>query len=140
MADSEDEFEEQELLLFILFLRRRRRRVRALSRKIWTKRWIMRRQRQGAYANLISELNVEDPEKFRQFHQMERQHFEHILSMISPNISQTRHYNATGNQLKRTFFNYAAFSCYRYYVCHFWVFSYLILRWYWHGLKIVLYS
>ena len=87
MADLEDE-QEQELLLLILLLRRRRRIVRALSRKTWTKRLIMRRQRQGAYANLVSELNVEDPEKFRQFHRLERQHFEQILEMICPVIAK----------------------------------------------------
>ena len=87
MADSDDD-EEEQLLLFMLLLHRRRRRVRALSRKTWTKRWIMRRQRQGAYANLIRELNVEDPEKFRQFHQLERQHFEEILAIVSPVISK----------------------------------------------------
>jgi hypothetical protein len=86
MADSDDE--EETLLLFILLLRRRQRRVKALSRNTWTKRWIMRRQIQGAYANLITELNVEDPEKFRQFHRLERQHFEEILTIVSPVISK----------------------------------------------------
>ena len=41
----------------------------------------MRRQRQGAYANLISELNVEDPEKFRQLHR-----FISILEIWGTNI------------------------------------------------------
>ena len=85
MADSDDD-EEEQLLVFMLLLRRQRRRVRALSRKTWTKRSIMRRQRQGAYANLIRELNVEDPKKFRQFHRLERQHFEEILAIVSPVI------------------------------------------------------
>ena len=48
----------------------------------------MRRQRQGAYANLISKLNVKNSEKFRQFHRLERQHFEQILAMICPVISK----------------------------------------------------
>ena len=87
MADSDDD-EEEKLLLFILLLCRRRRRVRALSRNTWTKHWIMRRERQGAYPNLITELNVEDPEKFGQFHRLERQHFEEILAIVSPVISK----------------------------------------------------
>jgi hypothetical protein len=86
MADSDDE--EETLLLFILLLRRRRRRVKALSRNTWTKRWVIRRQLQGAYANLITELNVEDPEKFRQFHRLERQHFEEIFTIVSLVISK----------------------------------------------------
>jgi hypothetical protein len=85
MADSDDE--EETLLLFILLLRRRRRRVMVLSRNTWTKRWITRRQIQGAYANFITELNVEDPKKFRQFLRLERQHFKEILSIVSPVIS-----------------------------------------------------
>ena len=86
MADSDDE--EETLLLFILLLRRRRRRVMVLSRNTWTKRWITRRQIQGAYANFITELNVEDPKKFRQFLRLERQHFKEILSIVSPVISK----------------------------------------------------
>ena len=48
----------------------------------------IRKQRQGAYANLISELNVEDSEKFWQLHRLERQQFEHILAIVSPIISK----------------------------------------------------
>ena len=57
--------EDEEILLFLLLMRRRRRRLRAAHRQIWTRRSIQRRQTQGAYANLILELNAEDPEKLR---------------------------------------------------------------------------
>ena len=53
-AHSEEEiYEEEEILLFLLLLRRRRRRLRAANRQTWTKRWILRRQTQGTFANLI---------------------------------------------------------------------------------------
>ncbi len=78
-----DESEDEEVLLLCLLLRRRRRRLRALNRQTWTKRWIMRRQGQGAYANLVKELNAEEPEQFRQYHRMDRQSFESILAMVN---------------------------------------------------------
>ena len=43
----------------------------------------MRRQGQGAYANLVKELNAEEPEQFRQYHRMDRQSFESILAMVN---------------------------------------------------------
>ena len=57
-------------LLLVLLLRRRRRRMRACNCTIWTKGWIQRRQIQGAYSNLIHELDAEDPEMFRQYHRL----------------------------------------------------------------------
>ena len=90
MADSEqdDLSDDEDILLFLLLIRRRRRRLRAANRQLWTKRWILRRQRQGVYDNLIQELNGEDPEKFRQYHRLDRQSFEDILRMVSPYISK----------------------------------------------------
>ena len=81
---SEDSEDDEEILLFLLLIRRR---LRASQRKMWTKRWILRRK-QGAYDNLIRELNVEDPETFRQYHRLDRESFEDILQLISPHISK----------------------------------------------------
>ena len=58
--DSDEEGEEEEVLLFLLLMRRRRRRLR----QTWSRLWKMRRETRGAYANLIRELNAEDPERF----------------------------------------------------------------------------
>ena len=81
IAQEDDLYsEDEEILLFLLLLRRRRRRI---NRTIWTRRWIMRRQGQGAYANLIRELNAEDPEKFRQYHRLDRQSFEQVLVFVT---------------------------------------------------------
>ena len=46
----------------------------------------MRRTGQGAYANLLRELNAEDPECFRQFHRLDRESFENILALVGPRI------------------------------------------------------
>ena len=76
--------EDEEVLLSLLMLRRRRRRLRAANRKTWVKSWVSRRQTQGACANIVRELNYEDPEKFRQYHRLERTSFEEIFSVDIP--------------------------------------------------------
>ena len=80
--------EDEEVLLSLLMLRRRRRRLRAANRKTWVKSWVSRRQTQGACANIVRELNYEDPEKFRQDHRLDRTSFEEILALISPLIEK----------------------------------------------------
>lgn len=87
MAD-ECNLEEVLLLLLLLIRRRRRRRYKAQCRSAWTKSWIARRVGKGAYANLLRELNAEDPECFRQFHRLDRQSFESVLALISPYITK----------------------------------------------------
>ena len=80
--DSEEEGEEEEILLFLLLMRRRRRRLRAGNRQAWSRRWIVRKETRGAYANLIRELNADDPERFRQYHRLTRESFNEILAMF----------------------------------------------------------
>jgi hypothetical protein len=58
------------------------------NRQVWTKRWILRRHVQGTFNNLVREINAEDPGKFRQFHRLDRESFEHILGMVSSFISK----------------------------------------------------
>ena len=86
LEHKELEEDDKEILLFLLLMRRRRRPLRASHRITWTKRWILRRKQQGAYANLIRELNAEDPEKFRQYHRLDKESFEGILRLISSYI------------------------------------------------------
>ena len=45
-------------------------------------------RQQGAYPNLLRELNAEDPEAFRQFHRLDRESFETILAMVAPLITK----------------------------------------------------
>ncbi|XP_070550778.1 uncharacterized protein [Ptychodera flava] len=88
MEANDSASEDEEVLLLLLLLRRCRRRRRAACRTTWTRQWIMRRQAQGVYANLVQELRAEDPESFRQFHRLDRQSFQDILTMISPYIEK----------------------------------------------------
>ena len=80
-------------LLLVLLLRRRRRRMRACNRTIWTKGWIQRRQIQGAYSNLIHELDSEDPEMFRQYHRLDIDSFRSVLAMVGPLITNLYSWN-----------------------------------------------
>jgi hypothetical protein len=89
MADDESSSsEDEEILLLLLLLRRRRRCLRAANRKTWVKQWILRRQAQGACANIVCELNCEDPEKFRQYHRLDKCLFEEVLALVSPVIAK----------------------------------------------------
>ncbi|XP_046850278.1 uncharacterized protein LOC124443792 [Xenia sp. Carnegie-2017] len=87
-SNNDSSSEDEKVLLLILLLRKRRRRLRAVHRKLWTKRWIQRRQSQGVFNNLVRELNAEDPEKFRQFHRLDRDCFDNILQLVLPYITK----------------------------------------------------
>ena len=75
-------------LLFLFLMRRRRRRRIAACQQTWAKNWILRRPRHGVYANLLRELNAEDPETFRQYHRLDTDAFNKILSMVGPVIQK----------------------------------------------------
>ena len=46
---------------------------------------INRRQRQGVHANLLKELDTEDPEMFRQYHRLGNvESFKTVLEIVSP--------------------------------------------------------
>ena len=69
-------------LLLILLMRRRRRRLRAACRTTWSKTWIQKRQGHGVYANLLRELQADDPEAFRQYHRLDVNAFKEVLRMV----------------------------------------------------------
>ena len=79
---------EKVALLVVLLLRQIRRRKKAGRIKTWAREWIGKSRQQGAYPNLLRELNVEDPEAFRQFHRLDRESFETILAMVAPLITK----------------------------------------------------
>ena len=85
--DCEREEEEEEVLLSLLLMRRYRRLLRAANRQKWSRPLIMRREIREAYANIIRELNAEDPERFRQYLRVNREEFNEILVKVSPLIS-----------------------------------------------------
>lgn len=86
-------------------------------RSIWVKKWLEKRQSDGAYMKLLSELcfgSDRDDALFRNFLRMSQQNFNEILAMVEPLIERkvtnfrmpisagerlaiTLHYLATGN-------------------------------------------
>lgn len=67
-------------------MRRRRRRMRAACRTTWSKTWIQRREGRGVYANLLREIEQQDPETFRQYHRFDARSFKKILDKVKPFI------------------------------------------------------
>ena len=63
---------EKVALLVVLLLRQIRRRRKVGRTQTWARERIVKSRQQGAYPNLPRELNVEDPEAFRQFHRLDR--------------------------------------------------------------------
>ena len=63
---------EKVTLLVVLLLRQIRRRKKVDRTQTWARERIGKSRQQGAYPNLLRELNVEDPEAFRQFHRLDR--------------------------------------------------------------------
>ena len=88
LSDPSSSEDEEVLLSILLLRRRRRRRLRAPNRKKWVRTWVSRRQTHGAFANIVQELNLEDAEKFKQFHRLDRNLFEEVLAMVTPLIEK----------------------------------------------------
>ncbi len=103
----------EESLLLLLLLKRKRRRLQALRRTTWVKKWIQRRSQQGAYANLVQELDAEEPEKFRQFHRLDRDRFNDILARIEPHITKKDTDMRVSHQCERETIYHLAISCNR---------------------------
>lgn len=67
----------------MIVLRRRRRRR---ARTVWVRPWIQRREDQGAFHNLVQELEAEDPEMYKKYFRMTPEGFKTILEKIRPLI------------------------------------------------------
>ena len=89
MADEDRQSDKMALtaLLVVLLVRKIRRR-RSRRRKTWAREWILRSQQQGAYPNVLRELNAEDHDTFRQFHRFDRESFKTVLAMVAPFITK----------------------------------------------------
>jgi len=61
---------------------------RNVKRKCWVKNWVRRRDRQGAYTQLICELQLEDAQKFRNFTRMSAVEVQSLVNMLGPVISK----------------------------------------------------
>jgi hypothetical protein len=61
---------------------------RKVKRKCWVKNWVRRRNRKGAYMQLISELQLEDAQQFRNFTRMSAVEVQSLVNMLGPVIGK----------------------------------------------------
>lgn len=73
-------------VLLAVTLRRRRRRRR--NRVVWTKKWIQNRKSQGAFHQLLKELQQLDTSSYKNFVRMDAATFEELLLLIAPKITK----------------------------------------------------
>ena len=89
MADEDRQSDKMALTaLLVVLLVRKIWRMRSRRRKTWAREWILRSQQQGAYPNLLRELNAEDHDAFRQFHPLDRDSFKTVLVMVAPFVAK----------------------------------------------------
>lgn len=46
------------------------------KRKIWMKKWLTTRSREGAYATILNDLRIQDPQSFRKYLRMNEETFQ----------------------------------------------------------------
>ena len=61
---------------------------RNVKRKCWVKNWVRRRDRQGAYTQLICELQLEDAQQYRNFTRMSAVEVQSLVNMLGPVIGK----------------------------------------------------
>ena len=75
-------------IAIVIALRRiRRRRRRRRNRKVWTREWILRRESQGAFSQLMKELSLCDVSSYRNFVRMDVATFEWLLTRVAPKLT-----------------------------------------------------
>ena len=57
-------------------------------RSDWVKPWLQRRESHGFYAQLLSELKLEEPSIYKNYLRMTAENFDEILSLIKDDISK----------------------------------------------------
>lgn len=57
-------------------------------RRVWTRKWLMRRANSGASSTIIREIYEEDPSEFRCVMRMTTEQFDNLLEKVSPLIQK----------------------------------------------------
>ena len=73
--------------LYAIALQEQDKRKRK-ARRIWTRRWLARRQERSLFRNLIQELSLEDEEGYRKFMRLNKHQFHEILELVRPAITR----------------------------------------------------
>ena len=85
MEDDKSQVLSASSILLAVCLKRRKRRRR--NRVTWTREWILKRESQGAFHQLLKELQQLDTSSYRNFVRMDAATFEKLLCMIAPMIT-----------------------------------------------------
>jgi hypothetical protein len=71
--------------VYIALVINKRRKVK---RTCWVKNWVRRRDKQGAYTQLIRELQLEDAQQFRNFTRMSAVEVQSLVNLLGPVIGK----------------------------------------------------
>jgi len=63
-------------------------RIKRRNRRAWVRGWIARRQEMGAFHRIVRELATEDPSSLMDYLRMDEDHFNHLVSLVSPLIKK----------------------------------------------------
>ena len=63
-------------------------RIKRRNRPVWVRGWLARRQEIGAVHGIVRELATEDPSAFMEYLRMDEDHFNHLVSLVSPLIKK----------------------------------------------------
>jgi len=62
-------------------------RIKRRNLRVWVRGWITRRQEMGAIHRIVQELATV-PSSFMEYHRMDEDHFNHLVSLVSPLIKK----------------------------------------------------
>ena len=63
-------------------------RITRRNRRVWVRGWLARGQEIGAVHGIVRELATEDPSSFMENLRMDEDHFNHLVSLVSPLIQK----------------------------------------------------
>ena len=63
-------------------------RIKRRNHRVWVRGWIARRQEMGAFQRIVRELATEDPSLFMEYLRMDKDQFNHLVSLVSPLIKK----------------------------------------------------
>ena len=72
-------------------------RIKRRNRRVWVRGWIARRQEMGAFHRIVRELATEDLSSFKEYLRMDEDHFNHLVSLVSPLIKKRGHVHRGDN-------------------------------------------
>ncbi len=85
----------KKLLVALILIRRIRRKEK--KRSMWVRPWISLRKEQGAFHNLVRELEEKYKEMYKRYFRMNENTFQFILNKVKPVISKLDTHLRTAN-------------------------------------------